>query len=107
MFSLKKDYFKYNTVNKNDTIIERKIKERYLLSLNYKIEEKKKELVEKERLVEEKREELKKSQIERKTVELLKEKKIEEYKKEEQLIEQKANDEFALFGYIRKNSERR
>jgi flagellar FliJ protein len=49
---------------------------------------------------------LKQKQIERKTVETLKDKQLKAFIKEQELIEQKSNDEFALYGFIR-NIERR
>ena len=42
--------------------------------------------------------------IKRRSLEVLKENKILEIKKEEERLEQISNDEFALYGYIRKTS---
>ncbi|MCS4522291.1 flagellar export protein FliJ [Clostridium botulinum] len=57
-------------------------------------------------MVEERREELKTKQVERKTVEILKEKDKLAFEKEQNMIEQRNNDEFALYAFIR-NAERR
>lgn len=99
---LKVNHNKYNTWDKTKSIIEQKIKNNYLNALEIQISNKKNELQEKNKLVEQKREELKQCQVERKTVELLKEKQLDKYIKEQNQIEQKANDEFALYGYIRR-----
>ncbi len=58
------------------------------------------------KIVEERREELKTKQLERKTVEILKEKDKLAFEKEQNMIEQRNNDEFALYAFIR-NAERR
>lgn len=104
---LKVSYEKYSTFNNDESVMERKIKHNYLNAVNYNIVQKTQELKEKEVIVEEKREQLKESQVKRKTVEILKQKQYNEYLKEENLIEQKNNDEFALYGYIRRTSEGR
>lgn len=104
--SLKDNYDKYNTVNSKDSIIDRKIKNQYLIALNSSIESTASELRDKEEAVEEIRLDLTQKQIERKTVEHLKEKSVQSFIKEQNLIEQKANDEFALYGFLR-NLERR
>ena len=54
--------------------------------------------------LEEKRSELEKKQVERKTVEILKEKKTVIFLREQEMIEQKANDEFALYAFIRRRN---
>lgn len=99
---LKDDHHKYSAWDKSKSIVEQKIKINYLNALELQINDKNDELEEKNKIVEQKREELKQKQIERKTVELLKEKQLNEYLKEQNEIEQKANDEFALYGYIRR-----
>ena len=99
--SLKTNYDKYNTVNSKDSIIDRKIKNQYLIALNSSIESTASELRDKKEAVEEVRLDLTQKQIERKTVEHLKEKSLQSFIKEQNLIEQKANDEFALYGFIR------
>lgn len=103
---LKDNYSKYNVINKNETLVQQKIKKNYLNALNINIDETSKELENKVFILEEKRVDLKKKQIDRKTVEILKEKKLENFIKEQDRIEQINNDEFALYSYIR-NAERR
>lgn len=98
---LKENYKKYRTVSNKESVIEQKIRHVYLNAINYSINEAHEDLVKKQKVLEEKREELKQKQIERKTVETLKEKQKETFLKEQNLIEQKANDEFALYGFIR------
>lgn len=98
---LKENYAKYRTASKKESVIEQKIRHVYLNSINFSINEAHEELAKKQRVLEEKRDELKQKQIERKTVETLKEKQKKIFLKEQNLIEQKANDEFALYGFIR------
>jgi flagellar protein FliJ len=100
--NLKQSYEKYREITGTESVIERKIKHVYLNSINYNIAETSEELKSKERVLEDKREELKLKQIDRKTVESLKEKQKAEFIKEQELIEQKMNDEFALYAFIRK-----
>ncbi|HDK7174782.1 flagellar export protein FliJ [Clostridium sporogenes] len=106
LFNLKNNYNKYNNINLNDSILEKKIRHSYLNSLNFCINETANELQQKLRVVEERREELKIKQVERKTVEILKEKDKLAFEKEQNMIEQRNNDEFALYAFIR-NTERR
>ncbi|AJD32548.1 flagellar export protein FliJ [Clostridium sporogenes] len=106
LFKLKNNYNKYNNINLNDSILEKKIRHSYLNSLNFCINETSNELQQKLKVVEERREELKTKQVERKTVEILKEKDKLAFEKEQNMIEQKNNDEFALYAFIR-NTERR
>lgn len=103
---LKDNYSKYNVLDKNETIVQQKIKKNYLNALNMNIDETSKELENKVFILEGKREDLKKKQIDRKTVEILKDKKLQNFIKEQDRIEQINNDEFALYSYIR-NAERR
>lgn len=98
---LKGNYVKYRTASNKESIIEQKIRHVYLNAINYSINEAHEELAKKQKVLEEKRDELKQKQIERKTVETLKEKQKEIFLKEQNLIEQKTNDEFALYGFIR------
>lgn len=98
---LKENYVKYRTASNKESIIEQKIRHVYLNAINYSINEAHEELAKKQKVLEEKRDELKQKQIERKTVETLKEKQKEIFLKEQSLIEQKTNDEFALYGFIR------
>lgn len=97
----KNKYNKYSKVDTSCSMVERKIKQSYCNALYFNIGEVSAELKRKEILLEEKREELKQKQIERKTVEILRDKQRETFIKEQNLIEQKANDEFALYGYVR------
>ncbi|MDS1002860.1 flagellar export protein FliJ [Clostridium sporogenes] len=106
LFKLKDNYDKYNSLNLNDSILEKKIRHSYLNSLNFCINETTNELQEKLNIVEKRREELKTKQVERKTVEILKEKDKLAFEKEQNMIEQKNNDEFALYAFIR-NTEGR
>lgn len=99
--SLKESYKKYSIFKTGESVIERKIKHTYLTAVNYSINETTGELTNKEKQLEEKRKELQLRQIERKTVEILKEKQQQFFDKEEQQVEQKNNDEFALYGFMR------
>jgi flagellar protein FliJ len=104
--SLKDSYNKHRTVSFDGSLAQQKMKHIYLNALSSSIMETKNELLKKNNVLEEKRKDLKQKQIERKTVEILKEKQLLAFNKEQALIEQKANDEFALYGFIR-NLERR
>ena len=86
LFKLKNNYNKYNNVNLNDSILEKKIRHSYLNSLNFCINETSNELQQKLKVVEERREELKTKQVERKTVEILKEKDKISFEKEQNII---------------------
>lgn len=99
--NLKENYNKHREMNGSESAIERKIKYVYLNAVNYSIVETAEELKSKEKVLEDKRQELKQKQIDRKTVESLKEKQMAEFIKEQNLIEQKINDEFALYAFIR------
>lgn len=101
---LKNSYDKFNKFDEEESIIERKLKLNYLKCLNSTINSVNEELNHRNKFVEEKRIILKEKQIDRKTVEILKQKKFEEFEKEQNSIEQKANDEFALYGFIRARS---
>lgn len=99
---LKENYNEYKDISKVKDTVERKITRVYLNALNYNINEAECELNKKEKVVCIRREKLKKCQIERKTVDILKDKERIAYIKEQNRIEQKTNDEFALYGFIRK-----
>ncbi len=101
LFGLQQNYNKYNREDNEETVIHKKIKRNYLSALTKHIEEAEVEVEEKEITLNKCREDLKDRQIERKTVEILKEKKYDQYLFEENQKEQKMNDEFALYGYIR------
>ncbi|MGY0375153.1 flagellar export protein FliJ [Clostridium sp. JNZ J1-5] len=98
---LEYNYKKYSRLETNCSMVERKIRQNYCNVLHFNINETTVELSKKSEELEIKREDLKKSQIERKTVEILKDKQKQAYLKEQNLIEQKNNDEFALYGFIR------
>lgn len=95
------NYKKYSKLETNCSMVERKIRQNYCNVLHFNINETTVELSKKNEELIIKREDLKKSQIERKTVEILKDKQKQAYLKEQNLIEQKNNDEFALYGFIR------
>ncbi len=99
--NLKENYNKHRIIDFNNSTVEKKIQQNYLNSLNRSIKETETLLDIKEKEVNIKREELKQKQIDKKIVRTLKEKKKEEFIKEQNLIEQRNNDEFALYAYIR------
>lgn len=98
---LNDNYERYNGINKGETLVYQKVKKNYLYALNKGIEQAEKDLVKKEKEVDYRREQLKLKQVERKTVDILKEKKYTEYINEKNRVEQLANDEFALYAYMR------
>lgn len=100
--TLKDDYKRYSEVRMFGTVVEQKITHNYLEALICCIDETNVELDKKNQVLEQKRKELVEKQIERKTVETLKEKQKINFELETKLIEQKFNDELALYGYIRK-----
>lgn len=100
--TLKDDYKRYSEVRMFGTVVEQKITHNYLEALISCIDETNVELDKKNQVLEQKRKELVEKQIERKTVETLKEKQKINFELETKLIEQKFNDELALYGYIRK-----
>ena len=106
METLKDSYEKYGDLRKNGTVVQQKITQAYLNSLSQCIYETKDNIKKQEMILEKRRYELKQKQVERKTVEILKDKQKAKFDKEQKEIEQKANDEFALYGFIR-NIERR
>lgn len=106
LLNLNSNYEKYCEVRKNGSIVEQKITQAYLNSLTQCIDETNVELKNKDLFLDKKREELKQKQVERKTVEILKEKQKAKFIKEQNLIEQKANDEFALYGFMRRRERR-
>lgn len=106
LLDLKEKQNKYTLGSSKETIVEQKIRRAFLDSVIRSIDEVSIDLTNKNQILDEKREVLKQKQIERKTVETLKDKQLKAFIKEQELIEQKANDEFALYGFIR-NIERR
>ena len=101
--SLKEKYNNHRNINFKESIIQQKIHQNYLNALNISIDKNIVILKEKDEILEQRREQLKKCQVEKKTVEILKEKQKCAFIKEQDLIEQKSNDEFALFAFIRNN----
>lgn len=104
---LKEKYQRYRDIDAHESIVKQKIKQNYLNALNFAIDRSTILLEDKAKILEEKREELKKCQVEKKTVEILKENQKIAFLKEQNLIEQKSNDEFALFAFIRNNHQQR
>lgn len=101
--NLQENYKTYRNIDGNESLVEQKIKQNYLNALNLAINETTVVLENKEKILEQKREELKQCQVNKKTVEILKEKQKSAFLKEQNLIEQKNNDEFALYAFIRNN----
>ncbi|CAG7841035.1 hypothetical protein CLOHAE12215_02459 [Clostridium haemolyticum] len=99
--NLKENHDKYSKIDFNCSSIDRKIRQNYCNVLQFNINETSVELDKRTEILEGKRQELKQRQMERKTVEILRDKQEDAYIKEQNLIEQKANDEFALYAYIR------
>lgn len=99
-------------INKKNDILERKVNIKsgiechnyaiYIEFLNKKIESETDKLNILKKKFEEKKKELLKSTSDRKVLEKLKEKAKSEFEFEENKKEQKQNDDFALFSYIRK-----
>lgn len=98
---LKYKYKKYSKIDSNCSVLQRKIRHNYCNNLNFSIGEVSQDLEKKKNILEDKRQHLKQKQIERKTVEILKEKQKMTYIKEQKLIEQKMNDEYALYAFMR------
>ncbi|MBU3186027.1 flagellar export protein FliJ [Clostridium estertheticum] len=103
--SLKENYLAHRNIDAYESIIQQKIQQNYLNALNYSIDKNTIVLEDKGKILEQKREKLKLCQVEKKTVEILKEKQKISFLKEQNLIEQKNNDEFALFAFIRNNKK--
>ncbi|MBU3214259.1 flagellar export protein FliJ [Clostridium estertheticum] len=103
--SLKENYSAHRNIDAYESIIQQKIKQNYLNALNYSIDKNTIILEDKGKILEQKRDKLKLCQVEKKTVEILKEKQKISFLKEQNLIEQKNNDEFALFAFIRNNKK--
>ncbi|MBZ9624538.1 flagellar export protein FliJ [Clostridium sp. FP2] len=100
---LKVKYEIYRNIDSYESVIEQKMKQNYLNALNLAIDETAVVLDGKEEILGRKRQELKQCQVEKKTVEILKENQQSAFFKEQNLIEQKTNDEFALYAFIRNN----
>lgn len=104
--ALKENYKKHRNIQNSQSVIDSKIRHLYLNAINYNINETINELEEKEKILDDRRNDLKQKQIERKTVESLKDKEFQAFLKETELKEQRMNDEFALYAFVR-NFERR
>lgn len=74
----------------------------YIAFMNEKIDKQYKVTKSSEKIMDEKKSEYTESRINRKVIDKLKENAFDEYKKDSDSIEQKQNDEFALYGYMRK-----
>lgn len=102
----KDNYNKYNGIKAGESIVYQKIKRNYLQSVTSAISKTEVAITFKDIEVEDKRQKAKEKQIERKTVEILKDKKYTSFIKEQERVEQINNDEFALYGHIRKLERR-
>ncbi|MDD3223491.1 MAG: flagellar export protein FliJ [Clostridium sp.] len=101
------DNFEKYSNRKINSVVDQKITHVYLKSLSSCIKIANEELIDKKNDVENKREDLKQRQIEKKTVEILRDKQRKKYIDDQNRIEQNQNDEFALYGYMRRFGEGR
>lgn len=99
--SLELSYSKYSRIDSLSDIVEQKLRFNYLNSLTQSIKEMSETLYENEKKLQKAKEEFIEKQIKRKSLETLKENELNRLKKEEEMKEQIANDEFALYAYIR------
>ena len=104
LHELENNYQKYSDISRAKDTISQKITMNYLSYLNTTIKDTEKELEAKEIELEKAKKDFIDKRIKRRSLEVLKENKILEIKKEEERLEQISNDEFALYGYIRKTS---
>ena len=104
LHELENNYKKYSDISRAKDTISQKITINYLSYLNTTIKDTEKELEAKEIELEKAKKDFIDKRIKRRSLEVLKENKILEVKKEEERLEQISNDEFALYGYIRKTS---
>ena len=104
LHELENNYKKYSDISRAKDTISQKITMNYLSYLNASIKETETELEAKEIGLEKAKKDFIDKRIKRRSLEVLKENKILEIKKEEERLEQISNDEFALYGYIRKTS---
>ena len=104
LHELENNYKKYSDISRAKDTISQKITMNYLSYLNTTIKDTEKELEAKEIELEKAKKDFIDKRIKRRSLEVLKENKILEIKKEEERLEQISNDEFALYGYIRKSS---
>lgn len=104
LHELENNYKKYSDISRAKDTISQKITMNYLSYLNTTIKDTEKELEAKKIELEKAKKDFIDKRIKRRSLEVLKENKILEVKKEEERLEQISNDEFALYGYIRKTS---
>ena len=104
LHELENNYKKYSDISRAKDTISQKITMNYLSYLNTTIKDTEKELEAKEIELEKAKKDFIDKRIKRRSLEVLKENKILEIKKEEERLEKMSNDEFALYGYIRKTS---
>ena len=104
LHELENNYKKYSDISRAKDTISQKITMNYLSYLNTTIKDTEKELEAKEIELEKAKKDFIDKRIKRRSLEVLKENKILEIKKEQERLEQISNDEFALYGYIRKTS---
>lgn len=104
LHELENNYKKYSDISRAKDTISQKITMNYLSYLNTTIKDTEKELEAKEIELEKAKKDFIDKRIKRRSLEVFKENKILEIKKEEERLEQISNDEFALYGYIRKTS---
>ena len=104
LHELENNYKKYSDISRAKDTISQKITMNYLSYLNTTIKDTEKELEAKEIELEKAKKDFIDKRIKRRSLEVLKENKILDIKKEEERLEQISNDEFALYGYIRKTS---
>ena len=104
LHELENNYKKYSDISRAKDTISQKSTMNYLSYLNTTIKDTEKELEAKEIELEKAKKDFIDKRIKRRSLEVLKENKILEIKKEEERLEQISNDEFALYGYIRKTS---
>lgn len=97
---------RYSQISNDMSTTDRKIQYQYMNLLNSTIDITKDNLKRHEKKVEKTRKDLVEAQVSKKIVSILKEKDKIEFTKEQNRIEQIQNDEFGLYGYMRK-AERR
>lgn len=103
---LETSYNKFNDfLNNEESIIEKKMRLNYLSMTRENITSTKYEIEKQVLQIEDDKEELRQKQINKKTVEILKEKQYDSFIQKESIIEQKNNDEFALYGFIRSRKQ--
>ena len=104
LHELENNYKKYSDISRAKDTISQKITMNYLSYLNTTIKDTEKELEAKEIELEKAKKDFIDKRIKRRSLVVLKENKILEIKKEVERLEQISNDEFALYGYIRKTT---